>query len=146
MKVEKREFNSLKDALDYILNDMKKDYIIEEQAEMLDIDDIVSIIAEKKNWDKEYTDKWLGSIADLYPMAAFSIVLREIAVILDQKYDDHISNCDWLYTISTLTGRITKVYKHEIKSYKNFAAFRTIEDAKIACRILRKPLKEMFSE
>ena len=43
-----------------------------------------------------------------------------------------------------LDGRITKANKAYIKNYRNFAAFRTIEDAKIACRIVKPILKEMF--
>ena len=43
-----------------------------------------------------------------------------------------------------LDGRITKANKAYIKNYRNFAAFRTIEDAKIACRIVKPILTEMF--
>ena len=41
-------------------------------------------------------------------------------------------------------GRITKANKAHIKNYRNFAGFRTIEDAKIGCTITRDILKEMF--
>ena len=41
-------------------------------------------------------------------------------------------------------GRITKANKAHIKNYRNFAAFRTVEDAKTACSIVRDILKELF--
>lgn len=43
-----------------------------------------------------------------------------------------------------LDGRITKANKAHIKNYRNFAAFRSVSDAKIACSIVRDVLKEMF--
>lgn len=81
-----------------------------------------------------------------YPAAAFAIVLREIAIELDKKYEDHISNSPEIYSISLVDGRITKLYKSRIRSYKNFAAFRTIDDAKFACKVLREVLKDMFRD
>lgn len=81
-----------------------------------------------------------------YPAAAFAMVLREIAIELDKKYEDHISNSPEIYSISLTDGRITKLYKSSIRSYKNFAAFRTIDDAKFACKVLREVLKDMFRD
>ena len=72
------------------------------------------------------------------------MVLREIAIELDKKYEDHIENSPEIYVISMLDGKIAKANKAHIKNYRNFAAFRTIEDAKIACRIVKPILKEMF--
>jgi hypothetical protein len=45
-----------------------------------------------------------------------------------------------------LDGRIYKVNKAHIKNYRNFAAFRSIEDAKTACKILREILKSMYAK
>ena len=87
---------------------------------------------------------YLNSVDSILPAAAFSMVLREIAIELDKKYEDHIENSPEIYVISMLDGRITKANKAHIKNYRNFAAFRTIEDAKIACRIVKPILKEMF--
>lgn len=81
-----------------------------------------------------------------YPSAAYSMILKEIAIALDKKYPDHISDSPEIYTISTLNGKICKVPKGSIKSYNNFAAFRTIEDARFACKITKDFLKEMFKD
>lgn len=101
-------------------------------------------IAERLGWKVEKVCNYLTTLDELHPAAAFTVVLREIAVYLDLKYPDHISNSPEIYVISILDGRITKANKACIKSYKNFAAFRSIEDAKIACSITRDVLKEMF--
>ena len=60
------------------------------------------------------------------------------------ELDYYIEKSPEIYIISTLDGRITKANKAHIKNYRNFAAFRTIEDDKIACTITRDILKEMF--
>lgn len=103
-------------------------------------------IARKKGWRGERAAGWLNGIAELSPIAAFNIIVREIAVWLDHKYEDHIENSEKIYAISPLDGRIHEVCKAHIKNYRNFAAFRTIEDAKFACNLLRGQLKGMFKK
>lgn len=104
----------------------------------------VQKIAEKLGWKIEKVYNYLNSVDSILPAAAFSMVLREVAIELDKKYEDHIEKSPEIYVISMLDGRITKANKAHIKNYRNFVAFRTIEDAKIACRITRDLLKEMF--
>lgn len=79
------------------------------------------------------------------PAVALSLILREVAIEIDKKYKDHIQNSPEIYSISTTNGTICKVNKSHIKNYRNFAAFRTIEDAKLACKIVKPLLKRMFS-
>lgn len=105
----------------------------------------INKLAEQKGWKPRKVAGWLDSIYETSPMAAFTILLRVIAVHLDQKYEDHIEKSEEIFVVSSLDGRIKKVCKAHIKNYRNFAAFRTLEDAKFACRVLREPLKEMFS-
>lgn len=90
--------------------------------------------------------RFLDKISEASEVAAFSMILKEIAITLDKKYEDHISKSDEIYVISTIDGKIMKVKEiRKIKSFKNFAAFRTLEDARTACRILKSMLKDMFS-
>lgn len=102
-------------------------------------------IAKKKGWKPERVAGWLNGIAELSPIAAFNIVVREVAVWLDKKYEDHIENSEKIYIISPFDGVIHEVCKKYIKNYRNFAAFRTIEDARFACNLLRGQLKGMFT-
>ena len=101
-------------------------------------------IAEKLGWKVDKVYNYLNSVDTILPAAAFSMILREIAIELDKKYEDHIDKSPEIYVISLLDGRITKANKAHIRNYRNFAAFRSVSDAKIACRITKDILKEMF--
>lgn len=110
----------------------------------MDMNFYIEKIAARLGWKPEKVYNYLNSVDSILPAAAFSMVLIEIAIELDKKYEDHIENSPEIYVISMLDGRITEANKAHIKNYRNFAAFRTIEDAKIACRIVKPILKEMF--
>lgn len=110
----------------------------------MELEYYIQKIAEKLGWKIEKVYNYLNSVDTILPAAAFSMVLREVAIELDKKYEDHIEKSPEIYVISMLDGRISEINKAHIKNYRNFAAFRTIEDAKIACRITRDILKEMF--
>lgn len=110
----------------------------------MELDYYIKKIANKLDWKAEKVYNYLNNVDTILPAAAFSMVLREIAIELDKKYEDHIEKSPEIYVISLFDGRITKANKAHIKNYRNFAAFRTIEDAKIACTITRDILKEMF--
>lgn len=104
----------------------------------------IANFGKKQGWNFNDTVKNLDSIGNIYPMSSFILILREIAVELDKQYPDHINNCKEVYTLSSLNGKIYKVPTVTIRNFKNFAAFRTEEDAKIACSILRNQIKAMF--
>lgn len=110
----------------------------------MDMNFYIEKIAIKLGWKLDKVYNYLNNIDSILPAAALSMVLREIAIELDKKYEDHIENSPEIYVISLLEGRIIKANKAHIKNYRNFAAFRTIEDAKIACKIVKPVLKEMF--
>lgn len=109
-----------------------------------DLQYYIKNISTRLGWKYYEVESCLTMLNAINPAALFSIMLREIAVELDKKYEDHISNSLEIYIVSLLDGRITKANKATIKNYKNFAAFRTIEDAKWACGLLRHSLKNMF--
>ena len=72
-------------------------------------------------------------------------MLREVAIVLDEKYDNHTENSKEIYVIRSLNGEISKVKDlNKIKNFKNFAAFRTLEDAITAKKILEEPMKQLF--
>ena len=110
----------------------------------LDMNFYIEKIAARLGWKPEKVYNYLNSVDSILPAAALSMVLREIAIELDKKYEDHIENSPEIYVISLLDGRITKANKAHIRNYRNFAAFRSVSDAKIACSIMRDILKKMF--
>lgn len=110
----------------------------------LSLDYYIEKLAKRLGWKVEKMYNYLNTIDSVYPVAAFSMILREVAIELDKKYEDHIEKSPKIYVISLLDGRITEVNKAHIKNYRNFAAFRSVEDAKTACSIVREILKELF--
>lgn len=110
----------------------------------MELEYYIQKIADKLGWKIEKVYNYLNSVDAILPAATFSMILREIAIELDKKYENHIENSPEIYVISMLDGRIAKANKAHIKNYRNFAAFRSVSDAKIACRITRDILKELF--
>ena len=117
--------------------------VVETEVPM-ELEYYIQKIADKLGWKVEKVYNYLNSVDAILPAAAFSMVLREIAIELDKKYEDHIEKSPEIYVISMLDGRITKANKAHIKNYRNFVAFRSVNDAKIACKITRDIIKEMF--
>ena len=126
-----------------ITSNSKKDPVNKYEVPM-DMEYYIQKIANRLNWKIDKVYNYLDNVDAIYPAAEVSMILREIAVELDKKYKDHIENSPEIYVISMFDGRITKANKAHIKNYRNFAAFRSVEDAKIACNIMKDILKELF--
>lgn len=107
--------------------------------------DAIKSLAKKTNWKVEKLSNILNTLHLVNPWAATQMVLREIAIELDKKYEDHINKSEKIYAISPQDGRIHEINKKTVKNYKAFPAFRSIEDAKIACSLIREHLKSIFS-
>lgn len=114
----------------------------------VDIDFYVSHLAERIGWNVKNLLRYLDNLYKIYPTAIFHILLREIAIVLDEKYPDHIERSEEIWVISTASGEIGRIpanKRHTIKNYRNFAAFRTLDDAKAAKHILSEAIKDLFS-
>ena len=105
----------------------------------------IESLSKKTNWKEENLLDILSTLYLANPWAATQMVLREIAIELDKKYDDHINKSEKIYAISPQDGRIHEINKKTVKNYKAFSAFRSIEDAKIACSLIREHIKSIFS-
>lgn len=92
---------------------------------------------------KDTTVEFLASMPDY---ARFSVILKAFAVLIDRKYSDHINNADVdkYFTIDMTNGRVCEVPKGKIKNFRNFAAFRSIDDIKIATKILRPFIRKLW--
>ena len=101
-------------------------------------------IAKKHDFHPEKVANILNIVHELNPMAAMNIVLREIAIEIDKKYKDHIQESPKIFIVSALNGKIGEANKAHISSYRNIAAFRSIDDAKIACKIVSSILRDIF--
>ena len=133
-----------KELMGKLINDGKVN-VVEENGINKIWNDAIKSLAKKTNWKEE---KLLNILATLHlanPWAATQMVLREIAIELDKKYDDHSNKSEKIYVISPQDGRIHEINKKTVKNYKAFPAFRSIDDAKIACSLIREHLKSIFS-
>lgn len=117
---------------------------LEDSAPSMCIGYYIMNLAKKEGWTFSKMSHYLKKLWDINHVAAFTVILREVAIELDKKYEDHIDKCEEVFVISTVDGRIHKMPRAYAKNFRNFAAFRTENDAKIACRILKGMLKEMF--
>ena len=106
----------------------------------------VKHLAERIGWKVNNLEKYFDNLYKIHPAAVFSVILKEVAIMLDEKYPDHINNSKEIYVISALNGCVTKADKACIKNFKNFAAFRTIEDANRAKKIMAIALKDLYGE
>ena len=109
------------------------------------IEGAVQHLANRIGWNKENLERYFNNLYKISPAAVFEIILKEVAILLDKKYPNHISNGKEIWVINKVNGEIQKLKDlSKIKSFQHFAAFRSLEDAKIACKITRDILKEMF--
>lgn len=114
------------------------------ETSVITLEKVLDIIGKDLNLIPELTDVFMDTIWRAYPVAALNIILRTIALELDKKYPDNIRRCSNLYYISTLNGRIYPIEASRITNYKTISLFRNLEDAKIACSIVRPYLKALF--
>lgn len=116
------------------------------KAENITIKDMFKLIGE---WIVGTPDA-VGTIIELLntlpDYIKFEMMLRAAAVLIDRKYPDHINNAkvDKYYTINMTDGKVCEVPKKSIKNFRNFAAFRTLDDIKIATKLLRPLMKHIW--
>lgn len=96
--------------------------------------------------DKSIAKDIIENLYAFNPGVIISLLAKMIAVELDQQYPDHILKTDTLYCISLIDGRIHTVFTNQIKNHTCVALFRTLDDAKLACRILAPILKSLYGK
>lgn len=117
----------------------------ESKQEELSVGAAIIHLANRIKWNPDNVAKYLDNLESIYPIAAFNVILRELAIMLDEKYEDHINNSKEIWIISSLNGNIVKVKDiTKIKNFRNFAAFRTLEDAKIAREVMKDIISDLF--
>lgn len=112
-----------------------------------DIQKAIIHLAERIGWNMNNLDKYLNNLYRISPAAVFSILLREVAIMIDKKYPNHINNSKEIWGISLLDGELKQVKDvHKIKNFRNFAAFRSFEDALIAKKVMSPILKDLYGK
>jgi hypothetical protein len=127
---------------------IKRGVIVEEGADKgidFDIPAAVVHLAERIGWNSSNLDKYLDNLYRISPAAVFSVLLKEVAIMLDEKYPDHINKSKEVWVISTLDGEIKQIKElHKIKNFRNFAAFRSLDDALTAKKIMTPALQDLY--
>ena len=134
-----------------ILPDLIKQGIIVAEGSDNDIDitieGAVQHLANRIGWNIENLGKYFNNLYKISPAAVFEIVLKELAILLDEKYPGHISNSKEIWTINKASGEIQEIKNlSKIKSFQHFAAFRSLEDALVAKRVISPILKDLYGE
>ena len=109
------------------------------------IEGAVQHLANRIGWNKENLEKYFNNLYKISPAAVFEIVLKEVAILLDERYPDHISNSKEIWVINKVNGEIQKLKDmSKIKSFQHFAAFRSLEDALVAKKIMAPTLQDLY--
>ena len=103
-------------------------------------------LAAKLKWKPEKLLGVLDKLKEVNIAITFALVLKQIAIDLDKKYEDHILKSPKLYGISLFDGTICEITPTEYGKYSNIALFRSEEDAKLAIEALEPFYKEMFPD
>lgn len=127
---------------------IKSGLIVEEVEDTNpDIQKAIVHLAKRIGWNVNNLSKYLDNLYNISPAAVFSVLLREVAIILDKKYPDHINNSKEIWSISLMDGEIKQVKDvHKIKNFRNFSAFRSLEDALIAKKVMAPILKDLYGK
>lgn len=116
------------------------------KAENITINDMFKLIGEEIVGTPDAVGTIVELLNTLPDYIKFEMMLRAAAVLIDRKYPDHINNAkvDKYYTINMTDGKVCEVPKKSIKNFRNFAAFRTLDDIKIATKLLRPLMKHIW--
>ena len=106
----------------------------------------IAKLAKKMNLKFEVCEAMLGNIASYSPITVLSLLAKQISLELDQHYEGHIRDAEHIFVLSTVDGTITEIpAKARVETnYRNFAAFRSLEDANLAYSILSHLYNEAF--
>ena len=116
------------------------------KAENITIKDMFKLIGEWIVGTPDAVETIVELLNTLPDYIKFEMMLRAAAVLIDREYPDHINNAevDKYYTINMTDGKVCEVPKKSIKNFRNFAAFRTLDDIKIATKLLRPLMKHIW--
>lgn len=108
------------------------------------LEDYIESLAKRNRIPIDVMVEVIKLLISVNPAAVLTMLLKEIAIDLDNKYEGHIKDSEHIFIFSTNRGFIVELPKTEIKSYRNFAAFRTYKDAKYACNICKDLIDLMY--
>lgn len=118
--------------------------LVREEKRICNLLEELDLYCNRNNITPESLNVFLSQLRVMFPASHFSFLLHIIAVAMDKMWDDNIASYKEVYIISLSDGRIHKEPTAHFKNFENISVFRTLEEAKLACSLLREPLKAMF--
>lgn len=150
---EDPKFGKIHSSITVLVNDYTIDALIKEGYIVKKVDTpkltlaiVLEEVAKKHKITQLDLNDALIKLTPINTASVFTFLLKAIAIELDKQYEDHISNSPRIFGVSLTDGKITEINKAHIRNYDNFAAFRTVEDAKIACKLLKNYFKIMYAK
>lgn len=116
-----------------------------DDSQEVNIMDFVPVFAKKFKLSIPETQAMLQNLYDINPGACISLFAKEIAIFLDLRYPNHISELDEYFVLSLTDGCI-HTCNTPIKNHQCIALFRTLDDAKYACKVLKPMLKAVYGK
>lgn len=116
-----------------------------DNSQEVNIMDFVPVLATKLQLSIPEAQVLLQHLYDINPGACISLFAKEIAIFLDLRYPDHISELDEYFVLSLTDGCIHRC-NTPIKNHQCLALFRTLDDAKFACKVLKPMLKAIYGK
>lgn len=125
------------DDIVYVVDDTTVDYDIIRG-------NVISRMAKRYGWEEKRLIRILNTLDGVHPSASVQMILKEIALLLDEKHPGYIGKSEEMYVISMGDGNIYPINKDNIKNFRNIAVFRTVGDAELAKSILGDKLTSLF--
>lgn len=129
-----------------ILSKVKPSEKVEKPSTEIDVNDVLDLIGKwiiEEGVDRKDVVYFLKFMPCF---ASFAVLMKATAIIIDRKYPNHIKDADVdkYFTLDMANGRVCEVPKEKIKNFKCFAAFRSIEDIKVATKMFRPLIKVLW--
>lgn len=115
--------------------------IKETKVENKDLADYFKLICKEHKISPEI----LKQLFSISPATTLDLCLRTIAMDMDNNYEGDISECKTVWAFDKVAKEIFELPVKRAKNFRNFAAFRTKEDAETALKICSPIVKKMYS-
>ena len=111
------------------------------------LDYVLDYVANRIGASRVEAVKYLYSLEKINPLAVLTVYLKRISYRLNKKYDNTpIRELPEIYIISAYDGKVTAICPKDIKNLKNFAWFRSKEDAEFARQCVINLIEKMFGK
>lgn len=117
-------------------------FAYKQPSKTLSFPHLVEHLAKRIGWKYNNVEKYLDGLYEMCPRAVFNTLLLESALILDEKYEDHISKSDKFFILAhnkdgnmIVAGFPTFV--------KTIPMFRNVDDATTALNAMKELLPEV---